>query len=131
MKTPEQLKLENIMDYCYGTEHYYCGKQDVLSDCQDLGEETDAEIFIEDHEEYGKQDTCKADIYQLRIRIEKKRARVDAVYLQGGKQECCSDISWDTECQQWDDCTADCCIICSLRRHDTIHDTSTELLRML
>lgn len=22
-KTPEQLKLENIMDYCYGTEHYY------------------------------------------------------------------------------------------------------------
>lgn len=23
MKTPEQLKLENIMGYCYGTEHYY------------------------------------------------------------------------------------------------------------
>lgn len=23
MKTPEQLKLENIMEYCYGTEHYY------------------------------------------------------------------------------------------------------------
>ena len=22
-KTPEQLKLENIMAYCYGTEHYY------------------------------------------------------------------------------------------------------------
>ena len=22
-KTPEQLKLENIMNYCYGTEHYY------------------------------------------------------------------------------------------------------------
>lgn len=22
-KTPEQLKLENIMGYCYGTEHYY------------------------------------------------------------------------------------------------------------
>ena len=23
MKTPEQLKLENIMSYCYGTENYY------------------------------------------------------------------------------------------------------------
>ena len=51
--------------------------------------------------------------------------------LRRREEECGSEVSRDTECEQWDDRTADSCIVRSLGGDDTIHDTGSELLRVL